>query len=130
MIKFKRNIVFPGMGLKLNTLYLEKQDQLREMAFQWNRREMMRLYFISQHTWKAIAHPEDPRALSIRPHQAKTQDVQPICLLPVGGRGMFSLGWLCSNRVKGTQPCMTQPAQLNYLKLEPNQNAKLRNFLG
>lgn len=34
MIKFKRNIVFPDMGLKLNTLYLEKQDQLREMAFQ------------------------------------------------------------------------------------------------
>lgn len=34
MIEFKRNIVFPGIGLKLNTLYLEKQGQLREMAFQ------------------------------------------------------------------------------------------------
>lgn len=33
MTKFKRNVVFTDTGLKLNTLYLEKQDQLREIAF-------------------------------------------------------------------------------------------------
>lgn len=96
MTKFKRNIVFPDMGLKLNMLYLEKQDQLREIAFHWNRREMMRLYFISRHTYKAIAHPVDPRVLSTSPHHAKTQGVQPIWPFPVGRRGMLSVGWLCS----------------------------------
>lgn len=129
MTEFKRNIVFPDMGLKVNMLYLEKQDKLREMAFHWNRREMIRLYFISQHSCKAIAHPVDPRALSTSPRHAKTQGVQPICPLPVGGRGMFSMGYLCSAGSQHTG-WRKQPGQLNRLELGPNRNAKLSDFLG
>lgn len=92
MTKFERNIVLPDMGLKLNMLYLEKQDQPREIAFHWNHREMMRLYFIPQHRYKATAHPAVPGALSACPHHSKTQHVQPICPLPVSESGMLSMG--------------------------------------
>lgn len=44
--------------------------------------EMVKLYFICQHTCKATAHPVGPRATSVSPQQAKTQRIQSICTPP------------------------------------------------
>lgn len=82
----------------------------------------MRLYFISRHTYEAIAHPLDPRAPSTSPHQAKRQRIQPSCPSPVGL--LHSAG---SPQTGPRGPRMAgHNRELNSLEMGPSKNTEFQ----